>query len=140
MIVAGASASFGLPEVAVGIFPVAGGAFRLARKIPPAKALQLCLTAQRLSAQEGHAHGLVNELAPDGEALSEAKLLANSIICNAPLAVDAAFAINRKIASENETQLWNLCEDLWGPVSTSTDAAEGPAAFKEKRRPLWSNR
>ena len=50
LIVASETAVFGLPEVGVGIIPVAGGAFRLARKIPPAKALELVLTADRMSA------------------------------------------------------------------------------------------
>lgn len=139
MIVAGENASFGLPEVAVGIFPVAGGAFRLARKIPQAKALQLCLTAQRLTAKEAHAFGLVNELAPDGEVLTSAKNLAAQITRNAPLAVAAVFAINRKVATENEDQMWAMCEDIWGAVASSADAIEGPSAFKEKRRPLWSS-
>jgi len=140
MIVAGENASFGLPEVGVGIFPVAGGAFRLARKIPPAKALQLCLTAERLSAKEGHAFGLVNALAKDGDVLIAAKSLAKAITRNAPLAVAAVFAISRKVASENEAEMWEMCENLWSSVDSSTDAIEGPTAFKEKRSPIWSNK
>ncbi|MEP1352418.1 MAG: enoyl-CoA hydratase-related protein [Tateyamaria sp.] len=139
MIVAGTSAYFGLPEVAVGIFPVAGGAFRLARKIPPAKAMQVCLTAQRISAQEGLAFGLVNELVPDGEALTKAMILAECIARNASRAVEAAYTINRRVALKNEAEMWALSEELWGPVASSTDASEGPKAFKEKRKPVWSN-
>ncbi len=56
-IVASETASFGLPEVGVGIFACAGGTFRLARRIPPAKALELCLTAERISAREAHQLG-----------------------------------------------------------------------------------
>ncbi len=137
MIVASETARFGLPEVGVGIFPVAGGAFRLARKIPPAKALELVLTGDQISATEADRLGLLNRLVAPGEAVSEARKLALRIARNAPVAVSAALAVARQQAKQNEHQLWELSEDWWETVSASPDASEGPRAFKEKRAPKW---
>ncbi len=84
LIVASDTAFFGLPEPGVGIFACAGGPFRLARKIPPAKALELALTADRLGAAEAHALGLVNRLSPPDQVLATALDLAERILRNAP--------------------------------------------------------
>ncbi|MFT7596772.1 MAG: enoyl-CoA hydratase [Paracoccaceae bacterium] len=138
MIVASETATFGLPEVGVGIFPVAGGAFRLASKIPPAKALELVLTGDRISAREANGLGLLNSLTAPGEALQEARELASRILRNAPVAVHAALAVARQLAIQNEKQLWQLSEGWWETVIASPDALEGPQAFKEKRVPNWN--
>ena len=140
MIVASEGAVFGLPEVGVGLFPVAGGAFRLARKIPAAKALELCLTADRLEARAAHDLGLVNHLAAPGAALAEARKLAARILRNAPLAVSAAYRIGRAAMLVGEAEFWAQSDALWPAVAGSADAREGPSAFKEKRRPVWSGR
>lgn len=137
MIVASKTAVFGLPEVGVGIFPVAGGAFRLARKIPPAKALELILTGDRISAQEADRLGLLNRLTAPGEALQQSRELAHRILGNAPVAVRAALGVSRQQAMQNEHQLWQLSEALWETVTASPDTMEGPRAFKEKRAPRW---
>lgn len=138
MIVASETAIFGLPEVGVGIFPVAGGAFRLARKIPPAKALELALTADRITASEANGLGMLNRLTPPGQALTAARHLAQRILRNAPNAVSAAFAVAHQQANQDERQLWQLGEAWWETVTASPDATEGPKAFKEKRRPKWA--
>ncbi len=140
LIVAGESAVFGLPEVGVGLFPVAGGAFRLAGKISPAKALQICLTGEGLSCQKAYDLGLVNEQAPDGKAMEMALNLARKIAMNAPLGVRAAFQIGRSLSRQQEAVMWDLSENLWADVAASVDAKEGPSAFKERRKPVWSGR
>lgn len=140
LVVASEAAVFGLPEPGVGIFACAGGPFRLARRIPPAKALELALTADRLPATEAHALGLVNRLAPPGEALEGALDLAERILRNAPRAVDATFALFRAAATAAERDLWDLNDRLWAEVAATDDAREGPRAFTEKRRPRWTGR
>lgn len=137
MIVASEAAVFGLPEVGVGIFPVTGGAFRLARKIAPAKALELVLTADRIAAAEADRLGLLNRLMACGEALQEARDLARRILRNAPVAVSAGLAIGRQQVRQNEHLMWELAEAWWESVAASPDASEGPRAFKEKRAPEW---
>lgn len=139
LIVAAETASFGLPEVGVGIFACAGGPFRLARRIPPAKALEVALTGDRLSAQEAAELGLVNRLVPAGEALDAALVLADRIARNAPLGVAATLAVGRAAAALGEAEFWALSDRLWPDVAASQDAVEGPRAFAEKRRPIWSS-
>ncbi len=138
LIVAAETAVFGLPEVAVGIFACAGGPFRLARKIPPAKALELALTADRLTAQEGHALGLVNRVVAAEEVLEAALALAHRIARNAPLGVAASLALGRAAQAADERVFWALSDALWSDVKASADAVEGPRAFAEKRPPVWS--
>ncbi|WP_294607275.1 crotonase/enoyl-CoA hydratase family protein [uncultured Roseovarius sp.] len=136
-IIASETASFGLPEVGVGIFACAGGTFRLARRIPPAKALELCLTAARISASDADGLGLLNRLTAPGEALVAAEKLAGQISANAPLAVAASLEIGRTAQAVADIELWALTDRLWRDVAASQDAAEGPRAFAEKRKPIW---
>jgi enoyl-CoA hydratase len=138
LIVASETAFFGLPEPGVGIFACAGGPFRLARKIPPAKALELALTGDRLGAAEACALGLVNRLSPPDQVLDTALALAERILRNAPRAVAATLALLRAQTAVAERDLWALNDRLWAEVATSEDAVEGPRAFTEKRPPQWS--
>ncbi|MBA3324002.1 MAG: crotonase/enoyl-CoA hydratase family protein [Rhodobacteraceae bacterium] len=138
LIVASETASFGLPEPGVGIFACGGGPFRLARKIPPSKALELALTADRLSAVDAHAMGLVNRLASARELLDTAVDLAARIVRNAPLGVAASLALGRAASAVAERELWALNDILWAKVAASRDAKEGPRAFTEKRHPRWT--
>lgn len=138
LIVADDTAVFGLPEVGVGIFAVAGGPFRLARRIPPARALELALTGGRLGAEEARALGLVNRLAKTGDAVSVAQQLAREILCNAPLGVAATLHLSRAATQERDAELFALSETLWPDVAASDDAREGPRAFAEKRPPIWT--
>jgi enoyl-CoA hydratase/carnithine racemase len=140
MIVASKAAVFGLPEVSLGIFAVAGGAFRLSRRIPPAKALELCLTAERIGAAEAHELGLLNALVDPGQALKTAMDLAVRIAGNAPDAVAASLRLARASQAPLERELWALSEELWASVSATLDAEEGPRAFVEKREPIWTQR
>jgi len=138
LIVAEEGAVFGLPEVRVGIFALAGGPFRLARRISPAKALELALTGGRMDAMEAHALGLVNRVAAAGEGLAAARALACEIAANAPLGVAATLAVVRAAMRQNEADLFRLSEAMWPDVAASNDAREGPRAFAEKRAPHWT--
>ena len=140
MIVASTAARFAVPEVKVGLFPVAGGAFRLARKIPASKAPELCLTGEAIDAAEAYRLGLVNRLVAEGEALAEAMSLAKTIAANAPLGVASAYQIGKMQAQFAERDLWELSERLWQAVRESADAQEGPAAFKARRIPQWQGK
>lgn len=140
LIVASETAFFGLPEPGVGIFAGAGGPFRLARKIPLGKAMELVLTGDRLSAQDAHAYGMVNHLAAPNEVLDAAVSLAERIIRNAPLSVSATLELMRAASQEAEQELWAMNDRLWTDVVASDDAREGPTAFTEKRAPQWGGR
>lgn len=140
LIVASETAFFGLPEPGVGIFAGAGGPFRLARKIPLGKAMELVLTGDRLSAQDAHAYGMVNDLSAPDKVLNAAVSLAERIIRNAPLSVSASLELMRAASQEAEQNLWAMNDRLWTDVVASDDAREGPTAFIEKRAPQWNGR
>jgi enoyl-CoA hydratase/carnithine racemase len=140
LIVASDTAFFGLPEPGVGIFACAGGPFRLARKIPPARALELALTADRLSVTDAAALGLVSRVVPGDRLLDSALDLAERILRNAPRSIAATLALCRAAGAQAEAELWALSDQLWADITTSEDAVEGPRAFTEKRPPRWSGR
>lgn len=138
LVVATESSRLGLPEVKRGLVAAAGGVLRLPRRIPQAVALELIMTGEPLTAAQAKEWGLVNRVAPDGEALVVARELAAAINANAPLAVRAA----KRIVVESAD--WTLDEGFdrqaahTDPVRSSADAAEGARAFVEKRTPVWS--
>jgi enoyl-CoA hydratase len=138
LIVANETAYFGLPEPAVGIFACAGGPFRLARRIPAAKACELALTADRLPAAEAHALGLVNRLVPSGQVLDAALDLSARILRNAPHAIAATLALLRAAGADAERDLWTRNDHLWSEITATEDAREGARAFTEKRAPRWT--
>ena len=88
--VASETASFGLPEVARGIIPGAGGTQRIPRLVPFGIALELLMTGRRIPAAEAHRIGLVNHVVPPDQLMDKALEIAAEIGANAPLAVMAA--------------------------------------------------
>lgn len=109
LVVAADSALFGLPEVKRGLMAAAGGAFRLADRIPRAVAMELLLTGEAISADRALQLGLINRVDPASDVLSEAQALAEQIAANAPLAVQAtkrvaAGIVNARIVAED--RMW----------------------------------
>ena len=139
--VASAGASFGLPEVRVGLAALAGGLHRLPRAIPLKAALGLLLTGRRIDAAEALRLGLVNEVVPAGELQPAARRWAAQILEAAPLSVRAS-----KQAALLGLAHASLEEALATPypalreMARSDDFVEGPRAFAEKRRPVWKGR
>jgi enoyl-CoA hydratase len=98
-------------------------------------AMDLLLTGRHITAEEALRIGLVGRVVPDGQALVEAKKVAEQIAANGPLAVQA---IKRSvIETEGLPEKEALARELeigW-PILSTEDAREGPRAFAEKRRP-----
>jgi enoyl-CoA hydratase/carnithine racemase len=140
LVVAAEDAQFGLPEVARGIIAGAGGLVRLPHLIAPKRALELILTADRISAAEAHALGLVNRVVPRDDVLPEAHALAARITANAPVAVRESRWVADQALRHGEEEGWAANERAWAVVLASEDAAEGPRAFTEKRPPAWTGR
>lgn len=137
LIVAANGAIFGLPEVCRGLVAGSGGLVRLGQRIPSGIALELALTGDRFSAHDAHRWGLVNRLAPDGEALAEARGLAEQIASNAPLSVVASKQIMHQARDWGGEEVWERQRPLAEAVINSLDAREGALAFAEKRQPVW---
>ena len=92
LVVASTSATFGLPEVARGLVATSGALFRAARLLPVNLAREMLLTGERIDAERAHAAGLVNRLAEPGRAVAVAVELAERIVANGPVAVQATMA------------------------------------------------
>ena len=88
--IAGQSARFAESFVKLGIIPGDGGAWLLPRVVGFAKAAEMSLTGDALSADQALAYGLVSQVVPDAELLDAARALARRIAANPPLAVRMA--------------------------------------------------
>jgi enoyl-CoA hydratase/carnithine racemase len=110
----------------------------LARMIPPRIAMEMVMTAKPLTAQRAYELGLVNAVCPLDDLLSTATALAESIVANAPLSVNAGKEVMWWAIEDDEHQAY--ADGLFEPVYASQDAIEGPLAFREKRPPVWQGR
>jgi enoyl-CoA hydratase len=135
--VAGESAKFGVTEVQRGLFPMAGSAVRLRRQIGYAVAAEMLLVGEDLPARRAFELGLVNHVVPDGQALAKAKEIAQRIAANGPLAVKAILATLRETETMPEEKAFEIEQRHGMQVMSSQDAAEGPRAFLEKRKPMF---
>ncbi|MCX6462189.1 MAG: crotonase/enoyl-CoA hydratase family protein [Pseudonocardiales bacterium] len=140
LVVAGETASFGLPEVRRGLVAGAGGLLRLPGRIPPAVAMEHALTGDPMTAADAHRWGLVNRLTPAGGALEGARELAARIARNGPLAVCATKRIVVEAPGWPADEVWERQGAIMGAVFASADAHEGATAFAEKREPRWTGR
>ncbi len=139
LLVAARGAKLGIREVKVGLFAAGGGVFRLPNRVGFAKAMEMALTGDSISAEEAHELGMVSELTESGHAVEAAIGLAERIAQNAPLAVAASKQLVRAASQGyDEEQLWEMQNPLMGSVFSSNDAKEGPTAFAEKRPPEWT--
>jgi enoyl-CoA hydratase/3-hydroxyacyl-CoA dehydrogenase len=128
--IAAATATFGQPEIKLGIIPGFGGTQRLPRLVGEAKALEMNLTGDPISAEEALACGLVNRVVPDGQLLDTALEWAERLAGQAPLAVEQ---IKRVSALADLDAGIEAEKQAFGAVFASQDAQEGIAAFLEKR-------
>ncbi len=134
------NATFGLTEVRWGIMPGAGGTQRLSRAVPLAKALELILMAEPFDAAEAYRIGLVNKVVPLPELLPTAFQWAQTLCERGPLAVRAAKeAVIRGLSMPLADGL-RLEAFLSATLRGTEDAAEGPRAFAEKRKPVFKAR
>jgi enoyl-CoA hydratase/carnithine racemase len=133
-------AVLGLPEVGIGILPSSGGTHRLVRLVGPARAKELVLLRERVTAAEAAALGLVTEVVGSGAALERALETARRLAGLPPLAVSVAKqAVDAMAEGSRDAGL--LIERLgYGLLAQTADAAEAAAAFTEKRPPRFRGR
>lgn len=133
-------ARFSAPEVRWGFIPGAGGAQRLARAIPLAKAMEMILTGEPIDAPEALRLGLVNRVVPLAELPGAAVALAERLLQNGPLAVRAAKRAIIEGQNGPLTEGLALEHRLLAEILRTDDAAEGLRAFAEKRLPRFEGR
>lgn len=140
--VASDSASFGMPEPLVGLAALGGGALqRLAREMPMKDAMMLVLTGGRIDAQEARRISLINEMVPHQELMPAAFALAERVLACAPLAVQASKQVMLQSLGMPDLQTaMNARYTMAEKMLASQDAIEGPLAFAEKRKPVWTGR
>ena len=138
LIVASRNAIFALPEPRVGLAALAGGIHRLPREIGMKQAMGMLLTGRRVDAEEGKALGFVNDVVPEGEALTAAKRWAAQILECAPLSVRGSkeAAMQGLAADSLEAAIKGRYSQIKA-MYDSEDFIEGPRAFSEKRAPQW---
>lgn len=135
--IASQTASFGLTEVKRGLVPGAGSMVRLQRQVPFAKAMEILLVGDTMSAEEAHRIGFVNEVVQPEELMPRALELAHKIAANAPLAVQAIKEVAIRTNGLPLEEAYVIEHECSGRVTSSKDAREGPRAFAEKREPVW---
>jgi enoyl-CoA hydratase / 3-hydroxyacyl-CoA dehydrogenase len=133
--IAAQSASFGQPEINLGIIPGLGGTQRLPRLVGTARALELNLTGDPISAAEAFEIGLVTRVVPDHELHDVVMAWARRLAGQPPLAVQA---IKRTTAGDGDLDEGIEAEKAaFAGVFATTDAREGIAAFLAKRQAAW---
>ncbi len=138
--IAGDRVRLGQPEINLGIIPGWGGTQRLPRIVGPSKATEMILTGDPITAQEAKAWGLVNMVVPGDAVMRQATGLARKIAAKSAVTVAAALeAIRRGLEASLSDGLAAEGEQFLG-LSSSHDAAEGVAAFLEKRQPAFADK
>jgi enoyl-CoA hydratase/3-hydroxyacyl-CoA dehydrogenase len=136
--IAAYSASFGQPEINLGIIPGFGGTQRLPRLVGTARALELNLTGDPISGAEAYEIGLVNRVVPDHELFDMALAWARKLGGQAPLAVGA---IKRTTAGDADLDEGIAAEKAaFGEIFATADAREGIGAFLARRQAAWKGR
>ena len=133
-------ARFAQPEVSLGVIPGFGGTQRLSRRVGIARARELCMTGDTITADEALRIGLVNAVVPQADLLPKARSVAEKIASKGPLAIAQCKRVMQRgadvplpVANELEAQAFSW---LFG----TDDQKEGMLAFLEKRPATFKGR
>lgn len=138
--IAGESASFGQPEINLGIIPGGGGTQRLTRLVGEGKAMEMILSGEIINAQEAYRLGLVNQVVPADQLLTKTMEIANRIAEKSPIAVRLAKEAVKLASRSNLDEGLRREVDLFALCFSSEDKDEGVKAFLEKRKPEFKGR
>ncbi|MBR0954928.1 enoyl-CoA hydratase/isomerase family protein [Bradyrhizobium canariense] len=137
ILIAGEKASFGLPEIKLGIMPGGGGTQTLPRLIGKPLAKELMWTGRRIGATDAERYRLVNHIVPAGEALTKAREVAGSIAGNAPIPVMMSKSVIDRGVDMSLADGFEAEGDASFLLYFTTDREEGLKAFREKRQPQF---
>jgi enoyl-CoA hydratase/carnithine racemase len=136
----GDRAKVGQPEINLGIIPGWGGTQRLPRFVGKAKALEMMLTGDQITAQEAFRLNLVNKVVPGGEVLKTAKDLGRKIAAKGGVAIRAILDAARLGSSTTLAEGLDHEAEQFARVVASEDAREGVSAFLQKRQPAFKDK
>jgi len=134
------NATFGLPEINLGIFPGGGGTQRMPRHTSICIAKQYVFTGDFFDAQTAYRIGLVNMVVPAAEVMDTAKKMARKISRKSPLALrEAKQSVNNSMNMDIKTGC-RAEQIAWSMLFSSEDQKEGMKAFLEKRKAEFKGR
>ena len=140
IVIAAESAQFALPEIKLAMLPGAGGTQRLPRAVGKAKAMDMCLSARMLNAQEADRYGLVSRVVPDADLQASAMKLATQIAgYSLPALMAIKESLNRAFEGSLSEGILFERRELHARFA-SADAHEGMHAFLDKRKPVFQHR
>ena len=138
-VIASDRATFGFPEVRIGL-PTIVGAIRMPERIKWADAMELLLIGEAVDAARAKEMGLVWKVVAHEDLMSEAKILADRLCESAPLAARATKEMAVRSRGLSWIEAVRFGETMRLVVDQTADAAEGRAAFREKRSPKWKGK
>jgi enoyl-CoA hydratase/carnithine racemase len=138
LLIASESATFGLPEITLGFFPLAGAPVKLPRSIGRAAANDLLFTGERIDARKAYEFGIVSRVVPPEELLPTAGAMAQKIAGYAPLAVRSMLELVKRQGNLPEGEAMRLAGTMRWAIGQTNDAKEGPRAFAEKRPAVYT--
>ena len=140
VIVAAKSANFGQPEIKLGFFPPYA-AIRLPQLIGPAKAIEVCTTGRRYSAEEARQMGFVGYVADDDQLTDTLDRLIGDIRTASPLIIRLnKRAVKKHLGLKFKEALDGVSDLFLNELMKTEDTLEGIRSFEEKRRPQWKNK
>jgi enoyl-CoA hydratase/carnithine racemase len=139
MIVASDDAQFGTPEINVGLWPYMI-TVPLLRSMPPKTALDLMMTGRRVSAEEGLRIGFVQRVVPVADLDGAVNELASSLAAKSPIIMRWGRDSFYRVLEMDADAALSYLQGMLTATSQTEDAAEGVAAFAEKREPKWKGR
>jgi enoyl-CoA hydratase len=138
--IASETASFGQPEINLGIIPGGGGTQRLARLVGEGKAMEMILTGEIIDAKTAYAIGLVNHVVPADQLQAKTLEVANRIADKSPVALRLAKDAVKTASRSNLDEGLRREVDLFALCFSTEDKDEGVSAFLEKRKPVFKGK
>lgn len=138
--IASENATFGQPEIKLGIIPGGGGTQRLTRLVGEGKAMELILTGDFINAQAALSLGLVNHVVPLDQLQTKTMEIANRMADKSPIALQLAKEAVKLASRSNLDEGLRREVDLFALCFSTEDKDEGVAAFLEKRKPAFKGK
>jgi enoyl-CoA hydratase len=138
--IASQNASFGQPEINLGIIPGGGGTQRLTRLVGEGKAMEIILTGEIIDANTAFAIGLVNHVVPADQLQTKTLEIAGRIADKSPIALQLAKEAVKLASKSNLDEGLRREVDLFALCFSTEDKNEGVSAFLEKRKPAFTGK